>query len=197
MRRSEPHLGPGVSVEVDWFGGLPDAHLSTFRAYSKGLEASFGMFSVSLNEAMTLREGGALAMSFQVSALVSGLCQRFTPLLEDILSSLEEHADAHGTTPSVEALNPGDYRSQRGLHSALTSALWSLALFSQHGKFLSKLRALRDMVNHIGHDICMAVEDVISRGVVVDSQAPWLAMAQGYFDLNLSLIHITEPTRRS
>jgi hypothetical protein len=78
--------------------------MSIFKSYSREVEAAFGMFSVSLDEAISLHDNGFVAHSLQVSVLMSGLCKRFTDHLEDVLLSMEEHSTLHRTTPSVAAL---------------------------------------------------------------------------------------------
>jgi hypothetical protein len=187
LRRSKPHLGPGASVETDWFGGLPEDQLHAFRIYARELEAPYLMFSVSLDEAISLRKSGSLAKSFQVVVLTSALCGRLTELLENMLRSLAEHCKHRGMIPSVAPLNPADFHSKRGQRSALKSFLLSGVFLSRHAQFLSKIRALRVMVADIGHNFCSAAEDVVSRGATVESAQLWAAMDAGHFDLNTCL----------
>jgi hypothetical protein len=186
LRRPKP-FGPGVSVEVDWFGELAETHLATFRMSSKELESSFGMFGVSLNEAVTLYRDGLLALSFEEAVLVSDLCRRFCQNLDNILRSLGEHSQAYGTAPSVESLKPSEYKSQYGLHSAVASSLWNLAVHSQPRRFLNKLRTLGAMANHIGKDVCASGELLGSHGATIVPEPHWLTMTEGYWDLNTCL----------
>jgi hypothetical protein len=192
LRRSEPfHFGPGLSVEIDWLGSLPDAHLAAFNTTSKELESSFGMFAVSLNEAVTLYRDGFLALSFEQALLTSGLCLRFYRNLDSVLLSLSKHTDAHGTNPSVASLEPADYQSQHGLRAALASSLWSVAAFSQHKKFVNKVEALRAMVRHIGNDVCTSADLIGSRGATIAPEPQWLTINEGYWDLNTCLRETT------
>ena len=187
MRRSKPHLGPGASVEVDWFGRLPEAQLHAFKSCAKELEASYLMFSVSLDEAISLRDSGSRAKSFQVVVLTSALCERLTGLLEDMLRSLAEQCKHRGMMPSVAPLNAADFHSHRGQRSALKSFLLNRVLLSQQAQFLSKIRTLRMMVANIGDNFCIAAEDLVSRGATVESAQLWAAMDAGHFDLNTCL----------
>jgi hypothetical protein len=150
-----------------------------FPANSKELESSFGMLGVSLNEAVTLYRGGSLALSFEEALLVSGLCLRFTRGLDNILRSLGEHAKAHGTVPSVASLKPADYQGQYGMQSALASSLRVLAFFSQHSRFLDKIRTLRNMVKHIGNDIRGSADLLGSQGATIIREPQWLIMTDG------------------
>jgi hypothetical protein len=154
---------------------------------SKELESSFGMFAVSLNEAVTLYRDGSLALSFEQATLTSGLCLRLYRNLDRVLRSLSEHSHAHGTNPSVASLKPGDYQSQHGLRAALASSLWSVAAFSQHKKFVNKVEALRAMVKHIGNDVCTSADLLGSRGATTVQGPQWLTMTEGCWDLNTCL----------
>jgi hypothetical protein len=184
LRRPKRHLGPGVSVELDWFGELAETHLAVFRTSSEELESSFGMFGISLNEAVTLYRDGLLALSFEEAVLVSDMCRRFCQNLDNTLRSLGEHSQAYGTAPSVESLNPSDFESRYGLHSALASSLWNLAVYSQPRRFLNKVRTLGAMANHIGNDVCASGDLLGSQGASIDSAPHWLTMTEGHWDLN-------------
>src|SRR5580698_502656 len=153
LRGSKRHIGPGVSVEVDWLGALPETHLILFRSNSEELEAWLGMLGVSMNEAVTLYRDGSRELSFEIAILVSGLCRRFCQDLDNLLCSLEGHSQAYGTDPSVASLKPADYCTDYGLQAALSSSLWNLAIDSRPRRFLNKVRALGAMVNHIGSDV--------------------------------------------
>jgi hypothetical protein len=188
LRRSELHLDVGISVEVDWFGDLPEAQMTAFRSYSTELEASFGIFSVSLDEAIGLHASGSVTESLDLAVLMSSVCQRFINLLDAALRSLGEHSKRHGTTPSVAPLNPSDFSSPRGQRAALASSLWHRALFSQHAQFLSKIRTLAALVANLGEDIRATAKELASHGAaVVDSAPLWSAVSTEYCDLNTCL----------
>jgi hypothetical protein len=187
LRRPKPDIGPGVSVEIDWMGALPESHLTVFKMNCKELDSSFAMFAVSLNEAVTLYRDGSLALSFEQAALSSGLCLRLYGNLDNVLRSLSKHSYAHGTNPSVASLNPADYRSHHGSRAALASSLWSVAVFSQHKKFVNKAETLRAMVKHIGNDVCTSADLLGSRGATIVQGPQWLTMTEGYWDLNTCL----------
>jgi hypothetical protein len=187
LRRTEPHLGPGASVEVDWFGELPAAHLHAFRAYEKEIETSYLILSVMLDEAISLRYSGSLTDSFRVLILVSTLCGRLTILLEDILGPLAAHSKAHGTIPSVAAFSPADFKSARGQRRALKSLLLHQALGSQQAQFHSKIHALRGMIAHIGNNFRTAADDLASREAITYTTRLWASLEAGHFDLNTCL----------
>lgn len=158
--------------------------MSAFKAYRGELEARFGMFSVCMDEAIGLHDGGFVVKALEMAVLTGSLCGRFTERLEGVLSSIEKHATDHGTTPSVEPVDAADFRSPWGRRSATASSLRSVALLSQHGRFISKVRTLRAMVHHMGCDICASAEYLSSNGIAGKPGPVWSMFAQEYFDLN-------------
>jgi hypothetical protein len=187
LRRPKHHLGPGVSVEGDWFGDLNVAQLQAFESYAEELEFSYCMFTISLNEAIGLHVSGLLSKSFKVMADTSALCSRLTTLLVNILRSVAQHAREHGTNPSIAPLNPADFYSDREQRWALKSLMRHRALLTRVSQSQSKLRTLRSMVDHVGSDFCVAADALASQGVAVDSPELWAAMDAWQFDLNTCL----------
>lgn len=183
MKGSTPRPASGASVQTDWYGWLPDAKLFAFREYSNEFEACYTMFSVSLDEAIELRESGSLRKSFQVVDVTPALCSRLTERLQGLLSSLEEHAKHYGVVPSVAPLNAANFRGVWGQRHARMNSLLSRVLLSQRAQFLSKITSLRDMVEELGGDFRDAAEDLAS-GPVTDCGPLWLALDHDHFDLN-------------
>ena len=184
MRRPKGHQDPGVSVEVDWFGALPAAHLKAFRSYAKELEAAYCLFSISLNEAIDLHESGLLTRSFQAIAGTPPLCGRLTNMLENLFLSLAEHSKKHGTDPSISALDPEDFHGDWERRSALKSLMWHCALLTRESQFQNKIRTLRSMVDHMGREFGTTAEALASQGIAIDSSDLWTAMDAWHFDLN-------------
>jgi hypothetical protein len=174
-------------VEVDWTGGLPATQLQTFRTYANEFEALYLMLSVSLNEAIGIRDSGALAKAFEVLALTPCLCVRLTEALETLLVSLIQHSKEHETTPSVTALRPSDFLGGRSRRAALKSGVLHRACLSQGSRFLIKIRTLRSMVSDIGGDFCDAADAVATQDIVAETSRLWAVMDAGHFDLNTCL----------
>jgi len=174
-------------VEGDWFGDLQAGQLHVFRAHAREFEHSYLMFSISLNEAISLHAGGLLSKAFLAVFVTPGLCGHLTGHLENVLRSLAEHAKSYGTNPSVAPLNPADFYGDWGQRSALKSLVWHHALRTRESQFQSKIRTLRSMVGHIGNDFAAAAEALASLGIAIDSPDLWAAMDAGHFDLNTCL----------
>ncbi|MGA2420417.1 MAG: hypothetical protein ABSG69_10055 [Candidatus Acidiferrum sp.] len=173
-------------MHTDWYGWLPDAKLHAFQMYSNESETYYTMLSVSLDEAISLRDSGSLTKSFQVVDVTPALCSRLAARLQGLLSSLDVHARHFGIVPSVAPLAVDNFRGARGQHSARLSALLSRILLSQRAQFLSKIAALREMLTELSADFADAAEDLAS-GAATDSQLLWVTLDDDHFDLNTCL----------
>jgi hypothetical protein len=178
-----PRPASGASVHTDWYGWMPDAKLNAFRVYSNDSEACYAMLSVSLDEAIGLRESGQLRKSCQAVDVTPALCSRLTDRLEGLLASLDEHAKHYGIIPSIAPLDPANFRSARGQRSARMSSMLSRVLLSQRAQFLSKVTSLRDMVTDFDVDFRNAAQH-LAGGAAVNCAPLWLALDHNHYDLN-------------
>jgi len=183
LKDSKPRPGPGASVHTDWYGWLPEAKLQAFRVYANEFEACYMMFSISLNEAIGLRDSGSLRKSFQVIDVTPALCSRLTDRLQALLCSLDQHAKHYGIIPSVAPLNAADFQGSRGQRSARISSMLNRVLLSQRAQFLSKIGSLKDMLTVLGTDFRDAAEDLAS-GANLDNRALWVVLDHDQYDLN-------------
>jgi hypothetical protein len=187
MRAPNRGVGPGSSVDVDWHGELPKAQQHAFETYIKEFEGSYLMFSISLDEAISLHQGTWLSKSFQVAALTSELCAGLTASLENMLRSLSEHCREQGTNPAVAPLNPADFSNVWAKLVASSSLIWHSALPTRRAQFQNKIRSLRSMIRHAKQDFCTVAETLASEGIEVDLSASWAVMNRTHFDLNTCL----------
>src|SRR6266568_7368380 len=78
----------GKSVKGDWRAWLPEAKAQVFEKQVHELESSYVMLSVSLDEAIELRELGYPGKSLQAVGITSGLCKLLTEMLAGLLRAL-------------------------------------------------------------------------------------------------------------
>jgi hypothetical protein len=183
LKASIPCPALGASVQADWYGWLPDAKLHAFRLYSNEIEACYVMLSVSLDEAIGLRDSGFLKKSLQVVEVTPALCSRLTNRLQDLLSSLDQHAKHYGIVPAVAPLNSANFRNSSSQRTARKSSMLSRVLLSQRAQYLSKITYVREMLTDLGADFRSAAGD-LGNGPVGDCSPLWLALDQDHFDLN-------------
>jgi hypothetical protein len=179
-------LARGTSVKDDWRAWLPEVKDCVFRAYAQQLEASYLMLSVSLNEAIELRQAGNLAKSSQVVYVTADLCPRLTDSLAAVLRALGDHAKHYGTMPNTAPLDPANFQGSRGQRSARMSSLLNRVLLTQRSQFLHKIGALHEMVVDISQDFFQSADELAS-GTSVDPISDWRAMDIAHYDLNTCL----------
>jgi hypothetical protein len=181
-----PLSGRGTSVQNDWRARLPEEKSKAFQAYARILEATYSMLSVSLNEALELRQAGRLAKSCQAVNVTSTLCVRLTGPLAGLIRVLGEHAKHYGTVPNTAPLDPANFQSAKGQRSARMNRLLSRVLLSQRTQFLHKLGTLEEMVEDLGREFCIGAEE-LGTGLGTDPVALWHIVDAAHYDLNTCL----------
>ena len=176
----------GSSVEKDWRAWLPAEQDIVFRKNVKQLESNYLMLSVSLNEALELRQCRRLGKSLQAVEVSSGLCLLLTVPLSGLLRALYEHAKHYGTIPNAAPLDPANFQGLKSQKSARMSSLLNHVLLSHRLQFLSKVSTLGEMVEDLGTDYRHSAAD-LSEGVSVDPLRMWEAVDADHYDLNTCL----------
>jgi hypothetical protein len=178
--------GRGSSVKDDWRARLSEEKSQTFLLYVHELESSYGMLSVSLDEALSLQRRGQIAKSSQAIQVTPQLCTRLTVALASLIRVLGEHAKHYGTVPNAAPLDPDNFQSARGQRSARISGLLSKVLLSQRTQFLHKLGTLQEMVEELGKEFCANSQE-LGEIVPSDSEALWKIVDATHYDLNTCL----------
>jgi hypothetical protein len=181
-----PLSGNNTSVKDDWRAYLPVEKSRAFCAYVHELESSYGMLSVSLNEALELRQNAQLHKSCQAVNFTPQLCSRLTTYLASLIRVLGQHAKHYGTVPNTAPLDAENFVSARSQRSARMSGLLSKVLLSQRTQFLHKLGTLQEMVEELGKDYCDNAEE-LGAGTGTNPTALWQIIDAAHYDLNTCL----------
>ena len=176
----------GRTVKDDWRAWLPEAKALVFNQQVHQLESSYVMLSVSLDEAIELRQMGQPGKSLQAVGITSGLCSMLTQMLSGLLRALSEHAKHYGTVPNAAPLDAANFQGQRGQRSARISGLLNRVLLSQRLQFLHKVSTLEEMVEDLGKDFCQAAES-LADGLSLNPGKMWADVDTGHYDLNTCL----------
>ncbi len=184
--RARPPSARGTSVKQDWRAWLTREKDDVYRKHVRQLESSYNMLSVSLNEAIELRQGGCLTKSLQVMEITPGLCKLLTGPLAGLLRALSEHAKHYGTMPNAAPLNPENFHGVKGQRSARMSSLLNRVLLSNRLQFLHKVGTLGEMVEDLGRDFRLAAVG-LSEGISTDPRRTWEEVDAGHYDLNTCL----------
>jgi hypothetical protein len=184
--RVRPPSARGTTVKDDWRAWLPAEKDQVFRDQVQQLEVSYNMLSVSLDEALELRQGGRLAKASLVVCVTPDLCNRFTHPLVALLWSLSEHAKHYGTVPNAAPLDPSNFQGSRGQRDALFNSLYCRYLLPRRQQFLHKISTLGEMVENLSRDFCNAASE-IANGGPFSHDAEWQAVDAAHYDLNTCL----------
>jgi hypothetical protein len=176
----------GMSVKDDWRAWLPEEKDQVFRTYVRQLEVSYNILSVSLDEALALRQEGQIEKAGQAVAVAVDLCGRFASPLVALLWSLGEHSKHHGTVPNAAPLDPANFQGARGQRCARFNSLLSRILLSERSQFLYKISTLGEMVDDLSQDFYAAASELDP----LPSEAhdgTWHALDVAHYDLNTCL----------
>ncbi len=176
----------GKSVGDDWRAWLPEGKAKVFDKQVHQLESSYVMLSVSLDEAIELRQLGQPGKSLQAVGITSGLCKLLTQALSGLLRALSEHAKHYGIIPNAAPLDPVNFQGPRGQRSARMSGLLNHVLLSQRLQFLHKVSTLEEMVEDLGKDYRSAADD-LAEGTSLDPEKMWDEVDTDHYDLNTCL----------
>lgn len=181
--RSRDPSARGVSVKDDWRAFLPAAKQHLFCSYVDQLEVSYNMLSVSLDEALELRQCGRFLKAGQAVGVTPELCERFANPLVALLWSLSEHAKHYGTVPNAAPLDPANFLGARGQRVAFVNSLLCKVLLSQRLQFLYKISTLSEMVDDLNRDFGSAAAEIASFSAFAPD-ALWVAVDATHYDLN-------------
>lgn len=182
----DPIPSRGKSVKDDWRAWLPEAKAQIFQKQVHELESNYVMLSVSLNEAIELRQMGKPGKSLQAVGVTSDLCRLLTQALGGLLRALSEHAKHYGTVPNAVPLDPANFHGQRVQRSARMSGLLSHVLLSHRLQFLHKVSTLEEMVEDLGKDYRHAADD-LADGFSLNPKKMWADVDADHYDLNTCL----------
>jgi hypothetical protein len=175
-----------TSVQEDWSSWLPPAKAAAFDSCVRQLEIFYGMFSVSLNEALELRRIGKSGQSCRAIFVIPALCFRLARPLEGLLHTLGEHARHFGIVPNIAPLEASNFRGSQEQRTARVSDLLSCVLLTQRSQFLHKIDTLQEMVFSIRRHFHEIATDLGS-GVSAAPSSDWRAVDDAHFDLNTCL----------
>jgi hypothetical protein len=178
---------PGTSATTVLVSWQPPLQINAFRMHSRESESQYFVFSVGLNEAITLRERGLRTESIQVVKLASELCDRLAEHLENICRSMAEHCKEYGTRPSVVALDPQCFCDRRVQRWALRNRSLNLFLWSRNSRFLCKLSTLSQIVAVSCAGFRRATIDLAATHEVISADSLWAKMDAVQYDLNTCL----------
>jgi hypothetical protein len=173
-------------VRDDWRAWLPEAKARVHESCTLELETLYNMLSISLDEALEMRNRGNLSKAYEAARIAQGVCMRFGQSLEAVLSGLHRHVKHFSVVPNTAPLDPENFRGARGQRTAKITGFLNRVLLSHRSQFIHKTSILREMVTTLRDEFCRVVDELVS-GIHLRTDAFWQALDQSHFDLNTCL----------
>jgi hypothetical protein len=173
------------SVMEDWRARLPEQKNRVFDNIVHEWEDAYAVFSVPLDDAMTLRAQGQLACARQCVEISAAVVTDLTAPLAASCRTLEKWGRRLALPPAVAALNPSFYRSESARQNAQWNQLMHRVLFGSRARFLHKLRALEINVSALGDEFHRQADE-LSSGVHF-YPAAWPRLDELHYDVNTCL----------
>lgn len=170
------------SVRQDWRAHLSDEKDGAYQSGLHEIEPLHCMFGVALNEALDLRNQGQLDTAREQVRFSIALCSRFVGMLSLLLLTLERHARHFGTLPNVEPLDVQNFRGQTAKGKARMNATMTLVMWSQHNRFVHKVKALEDLVSG-QQEIYFAAAVRVADGASISPRQDWRTLDWVHYDL--------------
>jgi hypothetical protein len=174
------------SVRQDWRAILPYAKGSLFLDQTDKLENAYIMLSVSLNEAIALRQNGDSQKACQEIGVVGELCDRLALRITAVLHAMSQHARHFGTVPNLLLLEATNFQSERAQRAARHSNLVSQVLLSERSQFLNKLNTLEELVDELSDGFIEIARELAGDFCQIQLRL-WQFLEQSHFDINTCL----------
>ncbi len=182
--RSSPK--PRGSVSLDWRAPLSLEKDHTYANALHRLETSYGMFSVTLDEAIGMRRCGRVPMAHRLLAVTPALCDNFTFSLVSLLRAMTMHARHFGTAPSLGSLDPDNFQHSRSQRAARVYNILSHVLLTRRSQFLYKISTLLELTEELGSSFDEAGEE-LADGFSTHPERHWEILDASHYDLNTCL----------
>lgn len=187
LRGRAPQKG---AVRKDWHTELSPEKTSVYDNARAEVETAHAIYSVALDEAISLQKLGRFILAREEAGVSADLCGRFAAALEGMLDTLEDHAKHYGTLPNAVPLNPGHFVGDTARHAASLNSMLSNVLWGERNRFLHKLRTLSEITSDLAAEY--RVEAIqVSEGSGASSRNGWKQLGNLQFDLTSSLREAT------
>jgi hypothetical protein len=152
----------------------------------RGLETSYAMFSVNLDEALGLRRQGRFGKAHQALTVTPALCKRLADPLLTLLRAMLAHAKHFRIVPNLSPLDPENFHQAKSRRAASFNGICSRIFLSQRSQFLHKISTLMELVDNLSESFCCAAQE-LSDPSSLEPEREWELLDGSHYDLNTCL----------
>jgi hypothetical protein len=174
------------SVSQDWRSPLSTQKSRTYLDTLHGLETSYAMFSVNLDEALGLRRHGRFGKAHQALTVTPALCKRLADPLLTLLRAMLAHAKHFRIVPNLSPLDPENFHQAKSRRAASFNGICSRIFLSQRSQFLHKISTLMELVENLSESFCCAAQE-LSDPSSLEPEREWELLDASHYDLNTCL----------
>ena len=173
-------------MQEDWAAWLPQDKHQLYKSVVREWEDAYAVLSVSLNEALSERAQGELAMAREDVEIAAAVVHRLADPLLAAYRTLEIRGRQLPAPPSVNPLNPGFFRGEIARQNAAWNQVLHRILFGSRSRYLHKLRVLEMTVSAVADHFQETAGD-LAAGMQIHPQECWSALDELHYDLNTCL----------
>jgi hypothetical protein len=173
-------------VSQDWRSPLSTEKSKTYIDALRGLETSYAMFSVNLDEAIGLRRNGRLVKAHQALSVTPALCKRLADPLLALLRAMLVHAKHFRVIPNLSPLDPENFQQVKSRRAASFNGICSRIFLSHRSQFLHKISTLLELVENLNESFSEATEE-LNDPSSVQPERKWDLLDASHYDLNTCL----------
>jgi hypothetical protein len=174
------------SVSQDWRAALSADKSQTYLDRLRGLETSYAMFSVNLDEAIGLRRNGRFGKAHQALSVTPALCKRLAVPLLALLRAMLGHAKHFRIVPNLSPLDPENFQQAKSRRAASFNGICSRIFLNQRSQFLHKISTLVELVENLNESFCDAVAE-LNDSSLIQPEREWDMLDASHYDLNTCL----------
>jgi hypothetical protein len=161
-----------------------------FDATRSDLESSNVILSISLDEAISLCNGGRFDTAKERVAVVRSLFDRLAIRVTHVICTLSDHGSHFGTVPNVKPLYPSNFRGASAQRVSLMNNVLAKVLFRERTRFFHKLYSLGEIVEDL-HKEAGEILAGISDGASHLTDGAWQQLEVLGYDLNTCMSETT------
>ena len=178
------------TVREDWFAWIPNEMDQLFDATRSDLESSTVILSISLDEAISLCNGGRFETAKERAAVVRSLFDRLAIRVNHVICTLRDHGSHFGTVPNVKPLSPSNFRGASAQRVSMMNSVLAKVLFRERTRFFHKLYSLGEIVEDL-HEEAGKILAGISDGASHLTDRAWQQLEVLGYDLNTCMSETT------